>query len=93
MMLDPCKVPPSGWICTRVAGHDGPCAAVPLRKTDDAITQARMMGDVIGGLTRSLQALTHSIIDTATACQRFIESMPPEVAKEYGLNPVGRSSP
>lgn len=24
-----CTVPPDGWRCTRVAGHDGPCAAVP----------------------------------------------------------------
>jgi len=24
-----CTVPPPGWRCTRVAGHDGPCAAVP----------------------------------------------------------------
>lgn len=22
-----CTVPPSGWICTRPPGHDGPCAA------------------------------------------------------------------
>jgi hypothetical protein len=24
-----CKVPPKGWKCTRGAGHEGPCAAVP----------------------------------------------------------------
>lgn len=23
-----CNVPPAGWYCTRVAGHEGPCAAV-----------------------------------------------------------------
>lgn len=23
------SVPPEGWRCTREAGHDGPCAAVP----------------------------------------------------------------
>lgn len=22
-----CKLPPEGWICTRDAGHSGPCAA------------------------------------------------------------------
>ena len=27
-----CVVPPRGWYCTREAGHEGPCAAVP--KTD-----------------------------------------------------------
>lgn len=25
-----CTVPPSGWACKRDAGHDGPCAAVPV---------------------------------------------------------------
>jgi hypothetical protein len=25
-----CAVPPAGWHCTRPAGHDGPCAAVPV---------------------------------------------------------------
>jgi hypothetical protein len=24
-----CQIPPQGWYCTRQAGHDGPCAAVP----------------------------------------------------------------
>lgn len=24
-----CDRPPAGWYCTRVAGHDGPCAALP----------------------------------------------------------------
>lgn len=23
-----CDIPPTGWSCTRAAGHDGPCAAV-----------------------------------------------------------------
>ncbi|MDP0495075.1 MAG: hypothetical protein Q7Q73_02595 [Verrucomicrobiota bacterium JB024] len=28
-MSDECKLPPAGWRCTRKAGHEGPCAAVP----------------------------------------------------------------
>lgn len=24
-----CQIPPSGWRCTREAGHEGPCAALP----------------------------------------------------------------
>jgi|SRR5581483_455793 len=27
---DKCVVPPDGWYCTRKAGHDGPCAALPV---------------------------------------------------------------
>jgi hypothetical protein len=26
-----CRVPPAGWMCTRGARHEGPCAAVPRR--------------------------------------------------------------
>ena len=25
--MERCKLPPSGWYCTRDPGHDGPCAA------------------------------------------------------------------
>lgn len=35
-----CQVPPPGWHCTRKAGHEGPCAAVP---TDDAELVTRAM--------------------------------------------------
>jgi hypothetical protein len=31
--LEECKVPPKGWRCTRPAGHEGPCAAVPEAET------------------------------------------------------------
>ena len=27
-----CEAPPEGWICTRGAGHEGPCAALPAHK-------------------------------------------------------------
>jgi hypothetical protein len=26
---EPCRVPPPGWVCSRTAGHSGPCAARP----------------------------------------------------------------
>ena len=40
-----CTVPPSGWSCTRVAGHDGPCAAIPAasRQPDAAPVQAAVV--------------------------------------------------
>lgn len=31
MQSPECSLPPPGWKCTRKAGHDGPCAAVPTR--------------------------------------------------------------
>jgi hypothetical protein len=29
-----CELPPSGWTCTRGAGHDGPCAAWPTKRRE-----------------------------------------------------------
>ena len=37
--MSKCQLPPSGWECTRHAGHEGPCAAVPVDKQyNDALT-------------------------------------------------------
>lgn len=30
-LMNPCKLPPPGWYCTREGGHDGPCAAWPMK--------------------------------------------------------------
>ena len=27
-----CKVPPDGWRCSRVSGHEGPCAATTMEE-------------------------------------------------------------
>jgi hypothetical protein len=32
MPAERCTRPPSGWECSRPAGHDGPCAARQLRR-------------------------------------------------------------
>jgi hypothetical protein len=31
-----CDEPPAGWLCTRVKGHEGPCAAIPDAGAKDA---------------------------------------------------------
>lgn len=33
-MTQACTIPPAGWACTRAAGHDGPCAAIPAGEAD-----------------------------------------------------------
>ncbi len=30
----PCSIPPTGWRCSRGAGHKGPCAATPTLPSD-----------------------------------------------------------
>lgn len=37
-----CAVPPLGWYCTREAGHEGPCAAIP---TAAALDPAQIAGE------------------------------------------------
>lgn len=36
-----CPVPPSGWVCSRPAGHGGPCAAYPA--ADAPLTEAELV--------------------------------------------------
>lgn len=35
-----CHLPPNGWHCTRIAGHDGPCAAIP--SDDESLVKGGM---------------------------------------------------
>ncbi|WP_242137010.1 hypothetical protein [Sphingomonas sp. TREG-RG-20F-R18-01] len=35
-----CQIPPTGWYCTRKAGHEGPCAAIPDGGLEDEIADA-----------------------------------------------------
>lgn len=40
-----CELPPAGWVCSRMRGHDGPCAARPLRSTLSAMTKGVPVSD------------------------------------------------
>jgi ABC-type antimicrobial peptide transport system ATPase subunit len=48
-----CKVPPSGWYCTRPAGHAGPCAAWPEDHRPKKI--ARTVFDAVGELALAIK--------------------------------------
>lgn len=37
-----CDVPPQGWLCTRQAGHDGPCAATADDKGRELVNRAML---------------------------------------------------
>jgi len=45
--MDNCTVPPAGWKCTRAAGHDGPCAALPSYMSPGATLWREI--DALGG--------------------------------------------
>jgi hypothetical protein len=38
-----CDKAPGSWQCTRAAGHDGPCAAVPAPSDDKVLQCMRMV--------------------------------------------------
>lgn len=45
-----CKTPPPGWHCTRTLGHDGPCAAIPIKRNEEWwLAHARSEGDTTVG--------------------------------------------
>jgi hypothetical protein len=74
-----CDVPPAGWICTRLRGHTGPCAAVPHRPpllvldTD----QLRALADRIQtGVDRCLaDALDQTARTRRVKAQRFLSTL------------------
>lgn len=35
-----CDVPPIGWRCTREKGHEGPCAALPMKGYEEILEEA-----------------------------------------------------
>lgn len=64
-MSDVCTTPPAGWICTRVAGHEGPCAAEPACDLDQ---RERLMIEL--AYCRHMEL---SVSDTAARVMRFFE--------------------
>lgn len=42
-----CELPPTGWICTRSAGHDGPCAAYNSESIIELQTQLNNLKKVV----------------------------------------------
>lgn len=60
-----CTVPPEGWYCTRTAGHDGPCAALPTPTTGWASPALDRAYQEVDRLRRDLAQPCESGIDEA----------------------------
>lgn len=50
-----CQVPPEGYMCTRAAGHNGPCAAIPTAPIaspwdEDTQNPRGCLGIILGSL-------------------------------------------
>jgi hypothetical protein len=59
-----CTIPPNGWHCTRDAGHNGPCAALP---DGYEVTHITDQIDKLGARYRNLLALLNSLgVDSDT---------------------------
>jgi len=48
-----CEVPPEGWLCIRMKGHDGPCAALP--DTDSDVLTDRALLEALSNQVAALQ--------------------------------------
>lgn len=53
--MSKCTLPPEGWECTREAGHDGPCAAIPVSLTSEVSLKAA--NDTITALRAQVKQL------------------------------------
>ncbi len=57
-----CNRPPKGWICTREAGHEGPCAAYRLDNKWWYICNAAVAIAIVAGFTiYNVVALFHGM--------------------------------
>lgn len=77
---DPCTVPPEGWFCTRPAGHDGPCAAVPIagpkekvQAVYDAIAVVQADPTTLDLFTRSAQGELNRVAHRCEGVRESIE--------------------
>lgn len=64
-MNTPCALPPPGWHCTRGAGHDGPCAALPVQSDDYQLALAVL--DVVRDRLKAMYGNGIAPVDTSTA--------------------------
>lgn len=55
-----CCVPPSGWRCTRTAGHEGPCAAVPTEDGFPASPDPAAIAELIAADKEYDEAYLHA---------------------------------
>lgn len=69
-----CTVPPAGWVCTRGAGHDGPCAAVSERDHNGAaaIELAKERAEAVALLRRIVNPGTASRTGAMTEARAWL---------------------
>lgn len=93
-----CAVPPEGWACTRGAGHDGPCAAVPVN--EDGYTEKeeaiylRGVEDgqlVAGGMARIARASLSSPAERQEA-EELIDQSIYQVLVDELAGPISRET-
>lgn len=68
--LPRCTVPPADWLCTRAPGHDGPCAAWPMK--DGAIDWSR----VPGGVTIDPSVIANGVLSSEADHMRALTLSP-----------------
>lgn len=70
-----CKLPPSGWYCSREPGHQGPCAARQVQ-TGASINSYRVTTYLSGGGLFNPEYANHDAVrDLLIDCRREIDEM------------------
>jgi len=76
-----CTVPPEGWYCTRAPGHDGPCAALPVKgHRPGADWFARKVLSMEENTAPIGPAAQHAESGAPEAIPRWVDSLPAERA-------------
>lgn len=79
-LLQVCTRPPAGWTCSRMADHDGPCAASPSPIAE--VAQALGLVEV-----RADEKLWIAITDRVTKLTWILLELAPELCAKHALLP------
>lgn len=88
---EPCTVPPEGWYCTRTAGHEGPCAAIPSDDADNFTPEQEAIyqrGVEDGKLIARGMARLAAGMDKRKAESPARSDKDAELCKKCGVNPA-----
>lgn len=94
--IEQCKVPPAGWRCTREAGHEGPCAAIPC-ETAAPLASEPFAGSVNCVCIRTCAASIGAGMSEGVVCRRIRQATVryPDAAdvictcgKRFGEHPI-----
>jgi len=79
-----CTIPPPGWKCTRSAGHEGPCAAVPdiTKEQRDVLSSASGFIGAMEVSRRAIKAIKDALRGGMAHSRKHLEESLPRLEAE-----------